>query len=330
MMLASGGVSILPAAQRDALVEINTLSDAERKLLAEVKEIENRLLLMRSIEPSQRFEVGADMERDLERLLRKVAGTKYENHAVFWLADWVFTYSGDLERTQALLERLAASPHLAHKSAGRALTVRVLLHQGRTLEAERVATSLATEIPEFMPLVTLVEFHRKVGQPAPRQTGRNLTGGPAEPIGSMPEPWLLYLFVTLSQPQERFVVEQTLNELQREEYQGRIGLVVVSFDGDPLAAMQHVAKLPGGSAAQLLWANPNDGGDADSWVVAWGLPNRPLMALVGPDRNLMAVNPPPERLRPLAGLDPDDSPASSNAPHKDLWRGKGGGKRIDR
>ncbi len=311
----------LPAAQRDAMVEISTLSSTERELLGQIQDMERKLVILRDMQPQQRYQQGERLERELERLLQQVEGTRYENHALYWLADWVMTYQQDLDRVHNLLTRLASSSNPARKGAGRALMVRVLLGQGQIPQAERLATSLITDIPEFEPILRLVEFHQRVGQPAPQMSGRNLNGGPADPLTGRHEPWLLYVFLSLGDPQQRFGVDRILNELGREEYRGRIGLVVVTFDGNPLIAMDHLREIPRGQEADLLWANPNENGDAALWQSNWNLPATPVTALVGPDRSIMAVNPPARRLRPLGGLDERDG-QEAQQPQQGLWRGK--------
>jgi hypothetical protein len=311
----------LQAAQRDAMVEISTLSPRERELLSDIQDMERKLVILRDMQPEQRYQQGERLGRDLERLLQRVTGTRYENHALYWLADWVMTYQQDLDRVSNLLSRLGGSRNPAHQGAGRALMVRVLLGQGQIPQAEQLATALVTEIPEFAPVLRLVEFHQRVGQAAPQIPGRNLTGGPADPLTARHEPWLLYVFLALGDSQQRFGVDRILSELGREEYQGRIRLVVVTFDGDPLLAMDRLREIPRGQEADLLWANPNEDGDAAQWQSAWNLPATPVTALIGPDRSIMAVNPPPRRLRPLGGLDAGDS-VESQQPQQGLWRGR--------
>ncbi|MDA3961820.1 MAG: hypothetical protein PF961_13610 [Planctomycetota bacterium] len=315
---------VLPASQRDAMVEIGTMTPFEQELLAEVRKVEDRLFRSRGLQVEQRFEELGRMERTLERLADKTRGTRFENQAVYWLADWVMTYQGDLDRVQGLLEQLATLPSPAFKGAGRALMVRVLLGQGRIPQAEELAGKLVDEIPEFNPILRLVQFSQRVGQPAPRVPGRNLTGGGDDPIATRSEPWLLYAFTDLGDPEHRFGLAKVFKELEREEYRGRIALVVIAFDGDPLAVMEQSAKIAIPELAmEVLWANPNEGGDAAAWRMGWQLPELPVIALLGPDRTIMAINPTAVRLRPLAGLDPEDGSATS---HGSLWRGRGGGK----
>lgn len=318
--------AVLPAAQRDAMVEFSNLSQTEKRLQAEVREIEDQLLIIRGLPPADRYAKGRKLGDDLERLLRKVEGSRYENHALFWLADWSITYEQDYDRVINLVQRVLASPNPARKGASRALYTRALLAKGRTTEAENVATALVTDIAEFEPVLRLVEFTKRVGQRAPMVSGRNLTGGAEDPISSRNEPWLLYAFISLGDPAQRFGLDRLLNELGREEYRGVVQLVIVAFDGDPLLAMDAVRDIPRGGEAQLLWANPNEDGDAETWRQAWGLPTLPITALVGPDRSIMAANPEPARLRPLAGLDPDSKAPGSGGDNAGggLWRGKRG------
>lgn len=322
-LIVAAGVS---AADREALVEIATLSDAERELLGEVREIEQRLIAARSLPVAERMrELGA-LERPLQRLVEDTRGSRFGNQAVYWLADWVMTYERDLERVTGLLDTLRALPSPAYKGPGRALRVRVLLAQGRVPEAERVALRLVEEVPEFDPILRLVRFSQRIGQPAPRVEGRNLGGGPSDPIAGRSEPWQLFAFLRLGDPRHRFAVHEVLTELAREDYHGRVVVVLVAFDGDPLAALEQAGRLPiGREQREILWANPNEEGDAAAWRRGWQLPELPVTALVGPDRSIMAVAPSRTRLRPLAGLDPDDG---SDAGHGALWRGRRRGGKV--
>lgn len=313
----------LGAAQRDAMVELSTLSPRERELQAKVREVERELVLIRSLPPAERYERGERLERDLKRLLDRVEGSRFENHALFWLADWSLTYEHDHDRVANLVQRILSSPNPSRKGPSRSLLTRALLAQGRITDAEAVATSLVEAIPEFAPVLRLVEFHQRIGQPAPRLPGRNLTGGAADPIAAHSEPWLLYAFGTLGDPAQRFGLDRILTELGREEYRGRVQLVMVSFDGDPLLVMDVLRDIPRGDEAVLLWANPNEGGDAETWHQTWNLPDLPTTVLLGPDRSIMAVDPGPKRLRPLAGLDPNED-AGGQPPAGGFWRGKGG------
>ena len=314
----------LGAATRDAMVELSTLTPEQKRLLAEVREVEDELLVIRGLPPAERYRRGRRLERDLKHLLDQVTGTRYENHALFWLADWSMTYEQDHARVANLVQRVLASSNPARKGASRALYVRALLAQGRSAEAEQMAVELVTEIPEFAPILRLVEFTQQVGNPAPVVRGRNLTGGADNPAATRDEPWLLYAFVALGDPTQRFGIDRTLEELGREEYRDRVQLVVVAFDGDPLLVMDTMRAVPRGGEAELLWANPNEGGDAETWRQAWNLPELPVTALLGPDRSIMAVNPTPRRLRPLAGLDAEDGDESGESVRPGLWRGKRG------
>ena len=190
------------------------------------------------------------------------------------------------------------------KAAGDRLRVLLRLRQGRVSEARAMATGLVERIPEFSPLLQLVVFHETVGSIAPKVVSNNLTGGPDEPVSKRQEPWLFYLFIDALDDQALFLLQRYLDAMSILPTTER-RFVCVTFDANLLSATTRVRSLPRANEIDLLWANPNNGGNASEWLKAWKLPTQnPHIALLGPgpNRTIMAVEMTPESLRDLLSV----------------------------
>lgn len=295
------------------------MDPATERALAAMMAVEDELSELRSLDPARRRQRQEGMLRSLERLRERAAGTRVENKALYYLADWQATH-GDRNEAWRLLDQLAALESPAYSLLGQVLRVRLMLDRGRVQDARPLAEDVIGRAPEFAPVLDLVTLHERVGQPAPRTHGRALTGGPEDPARSRAAPWLLYCFVVLADGDQRFAVASLLQELAREPYAETILPVIVSFDGDPLTALGTLRSLAEDTEVDLLWANPAPGGEADEWRRAWRLSSPPLRVLLDPARNIMAIDPSIERLRPLVGLDPDDN--GLRRPRAVTWRGR--------
>ena len=299
--------------QRDAQVQLpGHLSETEVEAQKAVREVRIELETIRRLSPEERFEKAARMERTLERLVRDVAGTRLASTALYWLAEWRFIY-GDIDSVGGLLDQLESAPGHGYKGPARILRVRLFLRQGQTQRARSHVEQIMVKAPEFAPMLELVAFHERAGEPAPKVEGRNLNGTVVEPLTERREPFLIVCFANLGDPMQRFFVERIFTELEREEYQDRIRPIIVSFDGDPLGALTEMRQLTEREDIDLMWANPNPGGDGERWEAEWQLPQRPVTVLLGPDRSMIAVDPTVERLRPLVGLEPDDDPRTRSS-----------------
>lgn len=306
---------------QSALTGVET--EEERRARLRVERMERTLDELHTLPMAEQIRRRADLERDLERLAEQVSGTKHENKAVYWLAEWRLVHRHG-EEVQPLLERLAGLRYPAYKTLGQVLRVRLMLTRGDTREARRLAERVVGRVPEFAPVLDLVSFHEQVGELAPRLPGRDLRGGAGDdPLRERAEPWLLVAFAELSDPEQRYLVGRYAVELAREEYRGRVGFICVGLGGDPLGTMTRFAELGADDHAGLLWSNPNDDDASGAWRSAWRFPEPPAVVLLGPDRRIMAIDPPIARLRPLGGLEPDDDPGRST---RTLWRGRYGSR----
>ncbi len=267
---------------------------------AQLNAIDEELQRFAAMPPAQRRERELTMESRLERAVEAATGTRLENKAVYYQANWRYTFR-DGEGVDPLLNRLAGLTSPAMKSLGVRLRVLLLLRQGKIPEARTMAQALVADVPEFAPLMERVIFHETVGAAAPTIVSRNLTGGPDEPIAKRPEPWLFYLFVDLVDDNSLYLVERYLTALSVLPTDQR-RLVCVTFETNLLSATTRMRNHPRAGEIDLLWASPGENGNAKQWTTAWKLPSHnPHIALLGPgpERTIMAVEVTPENLRQL-------------------------------
>ncbi len=272
----------------------------DREALALISAMETRFAALGALPPAERLRAEQGLEPDLIRLAERTAGSKHENKAVYWLANWRVAYAGGRDADQAL-DRLDKLPSPAFKSAGGNLRVQALLRTGRVAEARRQAPALVEKVPEFQPLLNLVALYERIGTKPPRTACANLSGGVADPARERTEPWLLYVFTDTLDAETAFQVQRYLDDVVALGAQAR--LVCVATDGNPLNATTRFNTLHGVERADLLWANPNDLTDPDDWHTAWLLPPGLCTVLLGPgpERRIMGVQVAPEDLRALAG-----------------------------
>ncbi|MBA3686737.1 MAG: hypothetical protein H0W72_16055 [Planctomycetes bacterium] len=273
------------------------ISDEERRAASQMQAMERTLADLQTLDPDKRREREGNLERPLEKLLSSCSGTKHENKAIYLLASWRAGY-GDYRDVGALLDRLDACGYPAYKQAGQLLRVDVLLHDGRVAEARVVATAAIAKVPEFAAVLTLVAFHERVGQPAPRTAGRTIEGTLLDPA-SRSEPWLVYLFVDSIAGESAAQLGRWLSELARPGYAGKARVVCVAFTANGLAAATAMRALPGAESADLLWIDPAQGAELAAWQQDWSLPAVPAVAILGPDRRIVAVQAQPTALRGL-------------------------------
>ena len=276
--------------------------NAERNAQAEAEMValDDDLARNVNLAPAARRERELTLEPRLEKMVNTATGTRMENKAVYYLANWRYTYR-DGEGVEQLLTRLNGLPSPAMKSTGVRLRVLVMLRQGRVAEAKAMAQVLVADVPEFSQLLERVTFHETIGAAGPKIASRNLTGGPDEPVTKRTESWLFYLFVDTIDEASLDLIERYLDALAVLPADQR-RLVCVTFESNLLSATSRIRNHARASEIDLLWASPGDNGNAKEWRSAWKLPSQnPHIALLGPgpDRTIMAVEVTPENLRML-------------------------------
>jgi hypothetical protein len=268
----------------------------------EIEAIDQEVAAMRSLPVGERKARELAFGKRLERALPITVNTKFENKNIYFLAYWRLTYA-DGQDTDQLLDRLDRLPNPIFKGMGSFLRVQLRLHQGRIREARAEAEALVARMKEFASLLDLVTFHECVGRPAPRLAGHNIGGGSTDPM-TRSEPWLLYVFVEQLDDSTSYLVTSYRQMLAAIPGPNQVHVVVVTFEGTALDPVARLRQLqPPQDLPDLIWANPNQGGDAEAWRAAWKLPQPlPHVSLVGPDRSIMAVDIAPESLaRVLSG-----------------------------
>jgi hypothetical protein len=282
--------------------------EAERLMV----ELDQEVAAMHGLPPESLKARELAFGKRLEAALRTTIGTKFENKNLYWLAFWRLTYSsGDGADVEQLLDRLERLPSPSWKASGSSLRVQLRLHQGRIREARALAEPLVLRIKEFSWLLDQVAFHESIGQMAPRLPGHSLTGGAEDPLAGR-EPWVVYLFVEQFNDSAAFLAGAYRTAIASLTPPSQVRLVVVTFEGTALEPVARLRRLdPAGGLPDLLWANPNKGGDADAWRTRWKLPpSLPHACLIGPDRSIMAVDITPEALsRQLGAARPLSAPA---------------------
>jgi hypothetical protein len=284
--------------------------EAERLMV----ELDQEVAAMRALPPEAQKAKELAFGKRLEAALGTTISTKFENKNLYWLAFWRLTYSGgDGADVDQLLDRLERLPSPSWKASGSSLRVQLRLHQGRIREARALAEPLVARIKEFSWLIDQVAFHESIGQQAPRIPGRNLNGGPADPL-ALPEPWVVYLFVEQFNDSAAYLANSYRQVMATLKPPSQARLVVVTFEGTSLEPVARLRQLtPPERLPDLLWANPNQGGDADAWRQRWKLPpSLPHACLVGPDRSIMAVDITPEALSRQLGGSPGPSGAAGH------------------
>lgn len=262
--------------------------------------MEDRFRQLATLPPPQRRQQEQLLGKDLEHVVAVATGTRYANKAIYFLANWRYSYA-DGAGADELLDQLATLPSPVFKTSGERLRVLLRLRQGRVTDARRLAEALIKQVPEFSPLLERVTFHEQVGGTVTPITARNLNGGPEEPIAGRTEPWLLVLFVDA-------LDDNALSLLKRYQEAlavlpaGQSRVVCVTFDSNLLSATSRLRGQAGNEQVDLLWASPSGDqpGSRAQWIATWKLPlPLPNVALLGPGpkRTLMAVEIAPEALK---------------------------------
>lgn len=298
----------------------------ERRLLERFDELEQTILAIRQELQEQRAKDLRHLRRQLEKLEVEAQETRYHNKACYWLAEWHVNY-GDPEQALAYILRIQGSRYAPYKEASRMIEARARLALGDLASARTIAEQLSAEIPEFANLQTLVAFHEQIGQAAPKTAGHNLAGGPDDPATAHSQPWMLYCFGNLEQTSDRAQISASIRQVADPAFAPVLRVVVVSFGANPLAALGHFRSLPVSERCDLLWANPSEHGDASEWRGAWRFPVLPIAVLLGPDRRIMAIDPGPAELLPLAGLEGPATEKATASPQP--RRGGKGSQRFD-
>ncbi len=293
-----------PRDPAEAQREVQARGEArDQRLLALAQGIDDRLAAAKTLPPAERYAFKRGLRDDLQHFLDESRGSRHENKALYYLADWQFEH-GPAERislVEALLDRLQQKEYPAFQGNGEDLRVLVRLRQGRASDARAIAVRRAQAVPESRWLVDLCDFHARIGKPAGRTQGKGLVG-PDDPV-AQPGPWQLWIFAGNVDEDLIFLVGRYLDAIARAGLRDRVQVVLAAAAAQPLRAASLFNGLPSGHGANLVWIDANEAETWKAWRTSWGWPVLPCNALLGagPDRRILAVQVTPEELGSLIG-----------------------------
>ncbi len=275
----------------------------DQALLALAQQIDDRLAAAKALPPAERLALKRGLRGDLQRFLDESVGSRHENKALYYLADWQFEL-GPADRiavVEALLDRLQLKEYPAFQGNGQDLRVLVRLRQGRAADARAIATARAQAVPESRWLVDLCDFHARIGKPAGRTQGKGLVG-PDDPV-TLPTAWQWWIFAGNVDEDLIFLVKRHLDAITKAGLRDTVKVVVAAAAAQPLRAAALFNGLPDGHGANLVWIDANEAETWKTWRTSWGWPILPCNALLGagPDRRILAVQVTPEELGTLVG-----------------------------
>lgn len=253
-----------------------------------------RLDALAGLPPAERWSRQLALGPDLERLALQVTGSRFENKALYLLADWRMAFHGGRGVEEAL-ERLERCRSAALKPMGRMLRVELLLREGRLAQAEIQAQALATDLPEAQGLLELVALHRRRGTPAPPALALDPTGRRSDPVAERPAgSAILCLFLPRLDDQACFLAQRHQLALRSAGKADRCLVAVLVADASARILEERSPQLPG---VLLRWAA--DRTMVETWTQDWGLPGGTGAVLVGADGRIAGVQPYPEELAAL-------------------------------
>jgi hypothetical protein len=239
--------------------------------------------------PADRARQAPPFGPDLEQALKQVAGTNYVNTVAYWLASWRFEYAGGAG-VDTCLDQINASQWPAYKEFGKVLRLQLELRHGDLTNAQKDADALSQLTPEYAPLENQVALHKRIGQDPPLTSGKNLSGGPADPA-TRAEPWILYVTLDPLNDENLYLLQTCLDEAARPENRERMRVVCVTGDSNILAVTAQTRAMPGAERLDVLWA-PADANGVNPWRAAWAMSDHQTSMILlgpGPKRLIMAV-----------------------------------------
>lgn len=317
MAMRSILLSLLVIMSVDVFAEVSMQMQIEADTL--LRATEDEIKHIHGLPAAQRYKEELKLGSKLQRLERKIRGTKANNKVLYLLANWQVTY--DKDAAWSTIEQLEASPYLPHKGTANLIKIRYHLENGDTEQARTLAEKVTEAMPEFISTMDLVNLYERRGEAAPDYKGKHLSGPYNEPLNDAPDAFILYVFGKLNDDWQRFHTEKICQELQEKAYKDKFHIVYVSFDSKFLPALGTWREIDEDMQWDLFWANPSRNGDAEDWKLAWKVYTMPAYILVGPQREILEINPSIEELRILAGIKKKNEGNKNNG--KGRRRGKG-------
>lgn len=256
-----------------------------RQAEAAIADLERTLESFRALPPAQGLEQQRAIGPRVDATVGMCAGTRFENKAVYYQAQWHFNFDDSCAGVDAMLDRLEGLEKPIFKQNGRALRVQVQLRQGRLITARAKAEQVAGDVPEFAFLLDLVRWHERVGGVIDATGGPGLDGQHIDPQADV-EGHLLYLLVSVWNERNAFVARRYYEALSAIPG-ADCRLVLVIGDGDPRRIRDDLAPLTGSVPTTVILSRSL--AEAQALNDAWKPPLDGFTVLLGPQRRITAV-----------------------------------------
>lgn len=250
-----------------------------------IVDLERTLESLRGLPPAQGLEQQRAIGPRVDATVGICAGTRFENKAVYYQAQWHFNFDDSCAGVDAMLDRLEALEKPIYKQNGRALRVQLQLRQGRLITARAKAEKIADDVPEFAFLLDLVSWHERVGGIVDLTSGPGLDGQMTDPQTAI-EGRLLYLLVSVWNERGAFTVRR-YHEALAALSGADCRLVLVIGDGDPRRIRDDLALLTGTVPTTVILSRSL--AEAQTLNDAWKPPLDGFTVLLGPKRRIAAV-----------------------------------------
>ena len=256
-----------------------------RQAEKEINDLERTLESIRALSPAAGLEQQRAIGPRVDATVGICAGTRFENKAVYYQAQWHFNFDDTCAGVDAMLDRLEGLEKPIFKQNGRALRVQLQLRQGRMITARAKAESVAEDVPEFAFLLDLVRWHERIGGIVEVTGGPGLDGKRIDPQTAT-EGHLLYLLVSVWNERNAFTVRR-YHEALSAVTNTDCRLVLVIGDGDPRRIRDDLALFAGSVPTSVILSRSL--AEAQALNDAWKPPLDGFTVLLGPQRRITAV-----------------------------------------
>ena len=261
-------------------------ADARSRMAeAAIIDLERTLETLRSLPPAEALVQQRAIGPRVDAVAGTCAGSRFENKAVYYQAQWHFNFDDTCAGVDGMLDRLDALEKPIFKQNGRALRVQLQLRQGRLITARARAEALAVELPEFAFLLDLVRWHERIGGIVESTGGPGLDGQPIDAKNAS-EGHLLFLLLSVWNEQAAFTVQRYQAALAASGASD-VRLVLVIGDGDPRRIREALASITEGAPVSVVLARSLEA--AQALNEAWKPPLDNFTVLLGPTRRIVAV-----------------------------------------
>lgn len=256
-----------------------------RQAEKEINDLERTLESIRALSPAVGLEQQRAIGPRVDATVSVCAGTRFENKAVYYQAQWHFNFDDTCAGVDAMLDRLEGLEKPIFKQNGRALRVQLQLRQGRMITARAKAESVAEDVPEFAFLLDLVRWHERIGGIVELTGGPGLDGQHIDPQTAT-EGHLLYLLIYVWNERNAFTVRR-YHEALSAVSGADCRLTLVIGDGDPRRIRDELALFTGKAPTTVILSRSL--AEAQALNDAWKPPLDGFTVLLGPQRRITAV-----------------------------------------